>query len=649
MQVISNRLSLRTLVLGAVVCGALLPTVVLVCAGGYNLYYRMVEDRNAETVRLADFHANHLDQYVNTRIQSIGILASHLSSLQQLDPDAIRPFLARTRAGHPSLQRLAVVGANGAVIALEQSPNDREKGPVGLDDAQRGLFRLALQERRPTTGEDLVESQRLGKAIITIASPIIDPSSDTKGAVIATLDMTRGLRLITEFQLGTTGHAVATTRDGIVAATDDQTFVRQRADFSRLPIWQYVGKSNSGIIPTYIDERGYARLGGYATAKTLGWKVWVSARHAETEGLLWKELLEALPWVGIAVALAVVMAVLLLRLIVRPVESLRRAAEGIAAGDFDRRVLEEGPVELVRLSAAINIMTEAIQKLLREMRGAASNLTSATMEILAATKQQVSTTAEEATAVRETATTVAQLRQAAELAARKSRAVADLAQRVATTAEDGQRAVEESVRGSEAAKSRMESLAERILSFSEQAEAIAEINATVGDLAEQSNLLAVNAGIEAAKAGEAGKGFAVVAAEVKSLAERSKEATIQVRRIVSEIQKSAQATVMAAEQGVKAAETGTGMAQRSGTTIAELKENIIDASEAAQQIMAMSEQQHIGMDQIVAAMQNIEQASAQTVAATQQVEQASLELDQLSRSLTTIVTSVSTGQVGEAA
>jgi methyl-accepting chemotaxis protein len=108
-----------------------------------------------------------------------------------------------------------------------------------------------------------------------------------------------------------------------------------------------------------------------------------------------------------------------------------------------------------------------------------------------------------------------------------------------------------SIEGMKKIQTQMESIAESVVKLSEQSQAIGEIIASVNDLAEQSNLLAVNAAIEAAKAGEQGKGFAVVAQEVKSLAEQSKQATSQVRTIFNDIQKATTAAVLATEQGAR--------------------------------------------------------------------------------------------------
>jgi methyl-accepting chemotaxis protein len=279
-------------------------------------------------------------------------------------------------------------------------------------------------------------------------------------------------------------------------------------------------------------------------------------------------------------------------------------------------------------------LTRSVTKSLRET---IFTLASSSSQIQAATAQQAAGVLEEATAVQETTTTVEEVKQTAQLAAQKVRDVAQAAKKTAEISLDGRRAVEESIKGTQEARTRMEALAGRIVALSEQGQAIGEIIATVNDLAEQSNLLAVNAAIEAAKAGEVGKGFAVVAAEVKSLAERSKQATGQVRSILNEVQRATQAAVMAADQGVKAWETGESVARRAGEAIRVLADAQIESAQAAEQTQVVAHQQAVGMDQISAAMANIQQASGQNMASTRQVDEAARVLNHLAGRLSVLV------------
>ena len=290
------------------------------------------------------------------------------------------------------------------------------------------------------------------------------------------------------------------------------------------------------------------------------------------------------------------------------------------------------------LAAGVLIAWSLARSITGPLRDTIASLGSASSEIVAATTQQASGTAEEATAVQETSTTMDEVKQTAQVSAQKARAVTEAVQKTAQVSQEGHGAVEANIKGMQELKGRMEAIAERVLALSEQGQAIGEIIATVNDLAEQSNLLAVNAAIEAAKAGEAGKGFGVVAAEVKALAEQSKQATTQVRGILNEIQRATQAAVMAAEQGVKASDAGVGMASRSGEAIQLLTKSLTESAQAAQQILASAQQQVVGMDQVAIAMQNIRQASTQNMASTRQVERAAQNLNELAQRLTTFIT-----------
>jgi methyl-accepting chemotaxis protein len=225
-------------------------------------------------------------------------------------------------------------------------------------------------------------------------------------------------------------------------------------------------------------------------------------------------------------------------------------------------------------------------------------LSSASAEILAGTTQQAAGMREHSSAVTETVSTVDEVLQTSEQAAQRAQAVSESSQRAAEASHAGRKAVEESVSAMGTVKEQTGSIAESILTLAEQAQAIGEIITTVNDIAEQTNVLSLNAAIEASRAGEHGKGFSVVANEVKALADQSKKATTQVRQILSEIQKATNAAVMVTEQGSKGVNEAIKTVNEAGAMIRTLSDIIAEAVQSASQIAASAAQQATGMRQI---------------------------------------------------
>ena len=322
-------------------------------------------------------------------------------------------------------------------------------------------------------------------------------------------------------------------------------------------------------------------------------------------------------------------------LMTRGLQEMAAVATRIADGDISGKVTPHSPRDV--LGNAFALMIERLRGITQELNSGINVLVSAAAEILAATEQMSSSSAETVTAVSQTSSTVEEVKQTTQMASQKARLVADTAQRTAQISQAGSQSTQESIEAMQRIQDQMRSIAASIVQLSEQGQAIGEIIATVNNLAEQSNLLAVNASIEAAKAGDQGKGFVVVAQEVKSLAVQSKQATAQVRNILGDIQRATTAAVQNTEQGSREVDAGGKLSMSLGDAVRSLADNIETAAQAATQIAASSQQQMVGMDQVALAMQNIQEATSQNLASTRQTESAAQNLHQLGLKLQKIV------------
>jgi methyl-accepting chemotaxis protein len=359
----------------------------------------------------------------------------------------------------------------------------------------------------------------------------------------------------------------------------------------------------------------------------------VQSEHQASDAMRWLLVIAvATFFAGVAFTL------LLEKVLAEPMRALSQAAQRIAAGDLSVELPQDGRKdETGMLTRTFRQMVDRLREMMREIGDGVTVLASSASQITASTAQVSASSAQTASAVAQTSATAEEVKQTAKVASDKAQQVQDAAQKSVAASQSGLQAMDDSIVALRQIREQMEAMAQSIMRLADQGMAIGEIIATVNDIADQSNLLSVNAAIEAARAGDEGAGFRVVAQEIRSLAEQSKQATVQVKALLGEIQKATGSAVMNTEQANKAVRSGVELSEGAARSLRSMAESIHESAQAAAQIAASAQQQAVGMDQVAYAMQNIHQASAQNVAASRQTESAAQGLQQLGLRLKGVV------------
>ena len=255
---------------------------------------------------------------------------------------------------------------------------------------------------------------------------------------------------------------------------------------------------------------------------------------------------------------------------------LKRAHVAIALGETDG--------DVATLAGALDDLGVTLRALLGDLRASGLELGDASGALLRGATARGASSGDQVQAMRRASANAESLVEVTRHAAREAESVIDMTHRAETLSGEGLAAVEQAVRSSGALGEQVRRIAATMSDLSERTLQVGEIVTTVKDLAEQSNLLAFNASIEAARSGEHGRGFAAVAMEMRNLAEQSRQAAVQVRSILGEIQKHAREAALATEEGSTRAALATGRSRSAGQAIEGLAVVIRDSAGTARAI-----------------------------------------------------------------
>lgn len=304
----------------------------------------------------------------------------------------------------------------------------------------------------------------------------------------------------------------------------------------------------------------------------------------------------------------------LLKTIMKPLDALRAMLMDISQGEGDltKRLDESTKDELADVSRYFNIFIDKLRNIISSISQTSNQVAAASTQ-LQATAEHIATGAEEvasqagtvATAGEEMSATSGDIAQNCLLAA-------EGAQRASQTASDGAGVVEKTVMVMGKIAERVQESAKTVESLGARSDQIGAIIGTIEDIADQTNLLALNAAIEAARAGEQGRGFAVVADEVRALAERTTRATREISEMIKNIQKETKDAVVAMEQGVDQVKTGTEEAARSGQALQNILQQVNEVAMQVNQIATAAEEQTATTSEISSNMQQITEVVHQT-------------------------------------
>ncbi|MEE8875742.1 MAG: methyl-accepting chemotaxis protein [Pseudomonas helleri] len=463
------------------------------------------------------------------------------------------------------------------------------KMPDGFDPRTRPWYKDAVNSGSASLTEPYIDAVT-GQMIISIGSAV-KKAGQTLGVAGADLSLQTITDTINALNFNGLGYAFLISGDGKVLVHPDKTLVTQ---YLKDIYPQDTPPISSAF--SEIQANGKTRIVTFTPVKGLGnvnWSIGLSVDKEKAFAALNTFRTSAVIATVIAVISIIALLGLLIRLLLQPLHVMTRAMQNIAEGEGDltRRLDVTSNDEFGTLGSAFNDFVERIHTSMREVSSATAQVNEVALRVVSASNSSMLNSDEQASRTNSVAAAINELGAAAQEIARNAAQASQQASDARGLATEGQQVVERSISSMQQLSQMLGTSSGHIESLNGKTVNIGQILEVITSISQQTNLLALNAAIEAARAGEAGRGFAVVADEVRNLAHRTQESAQQVQAMIEELQVSARASVSTMDESQRHSEDSVEIANLAGERLVSVTERIGEIDGMNQSVATATEEQ----------------------------------------------------------